>query len=73
MHERGSSPEPIPCGATLAEGGRCDELATVTNIQYKYDRRPTDSGRDDYILREVRYRLLCPNCGERRLIEPHGD
>jgi hypothetical protein len=69
MAERSLTPTRIVCDATLADGRRCEEEAVGTNVQYKYDRQPMASGRDDYRLQEIRYRAVCPNCGERNVVE----
>ena len=35
---------PIKCGANLPDGGKCDQIATVTNARYIYDRKPLAGG-----------------------------
>lgn len=67
-------PRPIKCGAELSDGNACDEHAIVTNIQYVYDRLPGSDGSDGYNLNEIHYNAVCPNCGDRKLIEkPQAD
>jgi hypothetical protein len=63
------TPKPIKCGAALADGRRCNELATIIGTQYVYDRQPATGGGADYNLKEIRYSAVCPKCGDRKVIE----
>jgi hypothetical protein len=61
---------PIKCGADLPDGGKCDQVATVTNARYIYNRKtPASDGRDELVLNEIHYSATCPNCGDRAIIE----
>ena len=62
-------PRPIQCAADLADGTKCDQSATVTKIHYVYDRQPVGGEPDGYNLNEIHYSVVCPNCGQRTLIE----
>ena len=67
------SPKPVRCGAKLPDGSECQEIATITNAQYIYDRRPNSGDKSDYALKEIHYNAICPACGERKVIEPQTD
>jgi hypothetical protein len=61
---------PIKCGADLPGGGKCDQVATVTNARYIYDRKPpVGEGSDELVLNEIHYSAICPHCGDRAIIE----
>jgi rubredoxin len=62
------APKPMKCGTALTSG-QCEELLTITGIQYVYDREPVEGESSGYNLNEVHYNAVCPNCGERKLIE----
>ncbi len=56
--------KPVRCGAPLPDGSECQEIATVTNAQYVYDRQPGTSGKPEYALKEIHYNAVCLTCGE---------
>jgi hypothetical protein len=62
---------PIPCGALLEDGSRCTEEATVSKVDYVYDRRPLVGDPATYKLKETHYHAICPKCGDRRVVEVH--
>jgi hypothetical protein len=61
--------QPMKCGTALPGGGKCEELVTVTGVQYVYDREPVEGELGDYVLDEIHYTAVCPACGERKLRE----
>jgi hypothetical protein len=61
-------PRPMKCGAAIT-GGQCEELLTISGIQYVYDLEPVEGEPNSYNLNEIHYNAICPKCGERRLIE----
>ena len=66
------APRPIKCGAELPTGSKCDEYATVTNVRYVYDRKPSPLGdQEELVLNEIHYSALCPTCEERTVIEKY--
>jgi hypothetical protein len=63
------APDPRKCEAELADGRRCDELATILGIKYHYTRRPGEAGQVEHHLNETHYHIHCPKCGERTHVE----
>ena len=63
------TPKTIICARELPSGEQCEALAVITSIQYVYDQQPSIGKRDDQILREIHYRVVCPFCGERTIID----
>jgi hypothetical protein len=59
----------IQCGAELPGGRKCEEVVTVTNTRYLYNRNPIRGDTDDYILKQIFYEAVCPKCGERCIAE----
>jgi hypothetical protein len=47
----------------------CELSATVTSARYIYNREPGSAGQDDLILDEIHFTAVCPNCGERKIVE----
>jgi hypothetical protein len=62
---------PITCGALLEDGSKCKEVATVSKVDYVYDRRPLVGDPATYKLKETHYHATCPLCGVRRVVEVH--
>jgi hypothetical protein len=62
---------PIPCGALLEDGSKCKEVAAVSKVDYVYDRRPLVGDPATYTLKETHYHAVCPQCGDRRVVEVH--
>jgi hypothetical protein len=63
------APRPVKCGAALPDGTKCEEFTTITRAQYVYDQKPPAGEPKQYTLREIRYRAICPKCGEREVVE----
>jgi hypothetical protein len=60
----------IICNGVNHEGETCGAAARVQRIDYEHG-AILDVGSTDYrhILRETRYRIICPKCGPRLQVE----
>ena len=62
-------PELRKCGAELGDGKKCEEMALVLGVHYKYAMRPAVEVPAMHVMTEAHYYIRCPKCGERTQIE----
>ena len=63
---------PIPCGALLEDGSKCNEPVKVKKTNYVYDRRPIVGEPATYKLLETHFIAVCPKCGDRKFVDVSG-
>jgi hypothetical protein len=61
------APSPIRCAADLPDGTTCGEMAAETSARYQYAH--TTVAGTQCILREIHYRAVWPQFGNRALVE----
>ena len=63
-------PRPMKCGASLDDGQRCDEFATITNIKYVYNQDPSQGLFGDCTLRRFTISPSAKNAANEVLLKP---
>ena len=58
----------FPCGAVLPQGDRCEEIATVVDIDHIHHEDFVE-GRFEQVVDEVQYKMRCPKCGPWQRVE----
>jgi len=61
--------EPRECGAEIAPGEKCAELAAVQRTRHIYQKREGDGGSTEHVLLETHYDVSCPKCGQRTHVQ----